>query len=66
MKHNLKISVSKPTTNGSGSHGATKGTDRLLNEIFGDASKLNITIPKGAVTEITITATDEGGAENAT
>ena len=66
MKHNLKISVSKPTTNGSGSHGATKGTDRLLNEIFGDASKLIITIPKGAVTEITITATDEGGAENAT
>ena len=66
MKHNLKISVSKPTANGSGSHGATKGTDRLLNEIFGDASKLIITIPKGAVTEITITATDEGGAENAT
>ena len=66
MKHNLKISVSKPTTNGSGSHGATKGTDRLLNEIFGDASKLTITITKGVVTEITITATDEGGAENAT
>ena len=66
MKHNLKISVSKPTTNGSGSHGATKGTDRLLNEIFGDASKLTITITNGAVTEITITATDEGGAENAT
>lgn len=66
MKHNFKISVSKSTTNGSGSHGATKGTDRLLNEIFGDASKLTITIPKGAVTEITITATDEGGAENAT
>ena len=66
MKHNLKISVSKPLTNDNGSHGATKGTDRLLNEIFGDASKLTITIPKGAVTEITITATDEGGAENAT
>ena len=66
MKHNLKISVSKPMTNGSDASGATKGTDRLLNEIFGDASKLTITIPKGAVTEITITATDEGGAENAT
>jgi len=66
LKHNFKISVSKPLTNGSGSHGATKGTDRLLHEIFGDASKLTITIPKGAVTEITITATDEGGAENAT
>ena len=66
MKHNLKISVSKPLTNGSGSHGAMKGTDRLLNEIFGDASKLTITIPKGAVTEITITTKGEGGAENAT
>ena len=66
MKHNFKISVSKPSTNGSGAHGATKGTDRSLNEIFGDASKLTITIPKGAVTEITITTKDEGGAENAT
>ena len=66
MKHNFKISVSKPSTNGSGAHGATKGTDRLLNEIFGDASKLTITISKGAVTEITITTKDEGGAENAT